>query len=60
MAPKPTGVGAEGSARLELFKKSGLGDHYMADLDGVMIAVSQRNNKSTSGNGGSKPPSPFD
>jgi hypothetical protein len=42
MAPKPTGVGAEGTARLELFKKSGLGDHYMADLDGVMIAVSQR------------------
>lgn len=42
MTPKPTGVGAEGTARLELFKKSGLGDHYMADLDGVMIAVSQR------------------
>lgn len=31
------------AARLALFKRSGLGDHYMADLDGVMIAVSQRN-----------------
>ena len=42
MRPKPTGVGPEGKARLALFKKSGLGDYYMADLDGVMIAVSQR------------------
>ena len=42
MTPKPTGVGAEGAARLALFKKSGLADHYMADLDGVMIGVSQR------------------
>lgn len=42
MTPKPTGVGAEGEARLAMFEKSGLGEHYMADLDGVMIAVNQR------------------
>ena len=42
MTPKPVGIGAEGTARLALFKKTGLGDHYMADLDGVMVAVRQR------------------
>jgi predicted enzyme related to lactoylglutathione lyase len=44
MTPKPTGVGAEGAARLALFEKTGLGDHYMADPDGVMIAVRQIKN----------------
>jgi len=42
MTPKPTGVGPEGEARLATFKKTGLGEHYMADLDGVMIAVNER------------------
>lgn len=42
MTPKPTGVGSEGAARLNLFKNTGLGDHYLADLDGVMIAVKER------------------
>ena len=42
MRPKPTGVGSEGEARLALFKRSELGDHYLADPDGVMIAVRER------------------
>jgi predicted enzyme related to lactoylglutathione lyase len=44
MTPRPVGVGAEGAARLALFERTGLGDHYLADLDGVMIAVRQRKN----------------
>jgi catechol 2,3-dioxygenase-like lactoylglutathione lyase family enzyme len=47
MTPKPTGVGAEGAARLALFEKTGLGDHYMADPDGVMIAIRQSKMKAT-------------
>jgi hypothetical protein len=43
MTPKPTGVDPEGTARLNTFKKTGLGDRYLADLDGVMIAVKERN-----------------
>jgi predicted enzyme related to lactoylglutathione lyase len=42
MTPKPTDVGAEGEARLNTFKKTGLGDHYMADPDGVMIVIKER------------------
>jgi predicted enzyme related to lactoylglutathione lyase len=41
MMPKPTGVGAEGEARLNTFKRTGLGEHYLADLDGVMIAIKE-------------------
>jgi predicted enzyme related to lactoylglutathione lyase len=39
MTPKPTGVGPEGEARLNTFKKTGLGSHYLADPDGVLFAV---------------------
>lgn len=41
MTPKPTGVGPEGEARLKTFKKTGLGDFYFADPDGVMIAIKE-------------------
>jgi len=41
MTPKPTGVGAEGEARLNSFKRTGLGEHYLADPDGVMIAIKE-------------------
>jgi predicted enzyme related to lactoylglutathione lyase len=44
MTPKPTGVGAEGEARLNAFRRTGLGNYHLADPDGVMIAVSQRAN----------------
>ena len=42
MTPKPTGVGPEGEAQLNTFKKTGLGDYYLADPDGVMIAIKER------------------
>ena len=42
MSPKATGIGAEGEARLKTFKKTGLGDLYFADPDGVFIAVKER------------------
>ena len=42
MSPKATGIGPEGEARLNTFKKTGLGDLYFADPDGVFIAVRER------------------
>jgi hypothetical protein len=42
MTPKPTGLGPEGEARLNTFKKTGLGSYYFADPDGVFIAVNER------------------
>jgi catechol 2,3-dioxygenase-like lactoylglutathione lyase family enzyme len=41
LAPEPLGTGAEGSALLDLFRSScPLGQHHMADCDGVLIDVS--------------------
>jgi catechol 2,3-dioxygenase-like lactoylglutathione lyase family enzyme len=41
LAPSPLGSGAEGKALLELFRRScPLGEHQMADCDGVLIDVS--------------------
>jgi hypothetical protein len=42
MRPKTLGSGAEGTVRKKLFERTGLGDHYMADLDGILIAVRER------------------
>ncbi len=42
MRPKALGSGAEGSVRKKLFERSQLGDHYMADLDGILLAVRER------------------
>ncbi len=40
LAPSPVGTGAEGKALLELFRRScPLGQHQMADCDGVLIDV---------------------
>lgn len=40
LAPSPLGAGAEGKALLELFRRScPLGQHQMADCDGVLIDV---------------------
>ncbi len=40
LAPSPLGTGAEGEALLELFRRScPLGQHQMADCDGVLIDV---------------------
>jgi catechol 2,3-dioxygenase-like lactoylglutathione lyase family enzyme len=40
LAPSPLGTGAEGKALLELFRRScPLGQHHMADCDGVLIDV---------------------
>jgi catechol 2,3-dioxygenase-like lactoylglutathione lyase family enzyme len=40
LAPSPLGSGAEGNALLELFRRScPLGEHQMADCDGVLIDV---------------------
>jgi predicted enzyme related to lactoylglutathione lyase len=42
MIPKTLGLGPEGAVRKKLFERTGLGDHYMADLDGILIAVRER------------------
>lgn len=43
LTPSPVGTGAEGAARLELFKKScPLGQYFMADSDGVLLSVAQQ------------------
>jgi predicted enzyme related to lactoylglutathione lyase len=42
MIPKPLGNGDEGKVRLALFERTKLGDYYMSDLDGVLIAVAER------------------
>jgi catechol 2,3-dioxygenase-like lactoylglutathione lyase family enzyme len=40
LAPFPIGTGAEGKAHLELFRRScPLGQHHMADCDGILIDV---------------------
>ena len=40
LAPAPVGTGAEGKKLLELFRRScPLGQHHMADCDGVLIDV---------------------
>lgn len=42
MRPKVLGGFSEGEARKKLFERTGLGDHYMADLDGILLAVRER------------------
>jgi predicted enzyme related to lactoylglutathione lyase len=42
MRPKALGNGVEGSVRKKLFERTQLGDHYMSDLDGVLLAVRER------------------
>ena len=39
MRPKAFGHGEEGGVRKKLFERTNLGDHYMADLDGILLAV---------------------
>ena len=40
LAPAPVGTGAEGKTLLELFRRScPLGQHHMADCDGVLIDI---------------------
>jgi len=42
LAPAPVGTGAEGAKLLELFRRScPLGQHQMADCDGVLIDVAE-------------------
>ena len=42
LAPAPVGTGAEGEKLLELFRRScRLGQHHLADCDGVLIDVAQ-------------------
>jgi hypothetical protein len=42
MRPKLLGQGPEGAVRKALFERTGLGDVYMSDLDGVLLAVRER------------------
>ncbi len=43
LAPSPVGTGAEGAARLALFKKScPLGEYFTADTDGVLLSVAEQ------------------
>ncbi len=39
LTPSPVGAGPEGSARLRLFEKCPFGKHHLADLDGVLIDI---------------------
>jgi predicted enzyme related to lactoylglutathione lyase len=42
MHPKTFDHSDEGASRKELFEKTNLGDLYMADLDGVLLAIRER------------------
>ena len=42
MRPKAFGASPEGAVRKKLFERTGLGDYYMSDLDGVLISVRER------------------
>jgi predicted enzyme related to lactoylglutathione lyase len=42
MRPKRLGGCPEGDVREKLFERTHLGDHYMSDLDGVLLAVRER------------------
>ena len=43
LAPAPVGTGAEGKKLLELFRRScPLGQHHLADCDGVLIDIARR------------------
>jgi predicted enzyme related to lactoylglutathione lyase len=42
MVPKELGRGPEGAVRRKLFERTGLGDVYLSDLDGILIAVRER------------------
>jgi hypothetical protein len=52
MIPKALGAGDEGKVRLALFERTHLGDYYMSDLDGVLLAVSERRSERTGSQGG--------
>jgi catechol 2,3-dioxygenase-like lactoylglutathione lyase family enzyme len=41
LTPRTVGRGREQAARLELFKKCPMGEHQMADVDGVLIDISE-------------------
>lgn len=42
MRPKTLGGFEEGVVRKKLFERTGLGDYYMSDLDGILLAVRER------------------
>jgi predicted enzyme related to lactoylglutathione lyase len=42
MHPKTFDNSEEGAVRLALFEKTGLGDRYLADIDGVLLAIRER------------------
>jgi hypothetical protein len=42
MVTKPLGIGAEGEARLALFKQCPIGEFHLTDLEGVYIDVTER------------------
>ncbi len=40
--PRPLGHGTDGAARYNVFRKSAVGDFHLTDIEGVMIACSER------------------
>jgi hypothetical protein len=40
--PKSFEFSEEGAVRKKLFERTNLGDEYMADLDGVLLAIRER------------------
>jgi hypothetical protein len=42
MHPKSFEFSDEGAVRKRLFERTNLGDVYMADLDGVLLAIRER------------------
>jgi hypothetical protein len=39
LTPAPLGLGPEGTARLEMFKRTSLGSWHIADPDGVLLDI---------------------
>ncbi len=41
IAPSPVGSGPEGAARLEMLRRTSIGSYHLADVDGVLIDVTE-------------------
>jgi len=41
LAPSPIGTGPEGAARLEMLRRTSIGQYHIADVDGILIDITQ-------------------
>ncbi len=41
IAPSPVGTGREGAARLEMLRRTSIGQYHLADVDGILLDVTE-------------------